>query len=269
MQVLFLKSKWEVPSWSLADFLARVRDDGFDGTELFLPFLDEGPELVQELHQHHGLELALAIVTEGDTAPAHMDALDEAFERAARYRPILINGHVGRDILAFDDNVRLVERALTLSAETGIPFVLETHRRRPTFSAPHTVRLLDALPDLHLNLDVSHWMVVHESDLSDQEDAIARVVERTRHVHARVGFEEGPQVPDPRAPEWNAQLRRHLRIWRDVVDAGRHAGVPRLCFTPEFGPPPYQPTLPYTEQPVADVWSANVAMRNMLLDALV
>lgn len=268
MQVLFLKSKWEAPGRSLAAFLGDVRDDGFDGSELFLPFLEEGPELVKELHEAHGLELALAIVTDGDTPSAHASELERAFDRAARYQPILINGHVGRDIFPFEENVRLLERAVTLSAETGIPFVLETHRRRPTFSAPATRQVLDALPDLYLTLDVSHWMVVHESDLSDQEETLARVVERTRHVHARVGFEEGPQVPDPRAPEWHAHLRRHLRIWLDVVEAGRHAGVPRLCFTPEFGPPPYQHTLPYTRQPVADVWSANVAMRNMLLDEL-
>lgn len=268
MQVLFLKSKWEVPGWSLGDFLARVRDDGFDGSELFLPFLDVEPAEVRDLHEQGGLALALAVATEGDTPAHHADALERAFERAEPYRPLLINGHVGRDIFGFEDNLVLIERALSLSVETGIPFVLETHRRRPTYSAPATARLLDALPDLHLNLDVSHWMVVHESDLADQEDTLARAVARTRHVHARVGYEEGPQVSDPRAPEWSAHLRRHLRIWRDVVEAAKRAGAQRLCFTPEFGPPPYQQTLPYTEQPMTDVWSANVAMRNLLLDAV-
>jgi len=27
-----------------------------------------------------------------------------------------------------------------------------------------------------------------------------------------------------------------------------------MTFTPEFGPPTYMPALPYTRQPVADLW---------------
>jgi hypothetical protein len=32
----------------------------------------------------------------------------------------------------------------------------------------------------------------------------------------------------------------------------------------EFGPPNYLPTLPYTQQPVADQWAINVYMMQML-----
>ena len=33
-----------------------------------------------------------------------------------------------------------------------------------------------------------------------------------------------------------------------------------MTFTPEFGPPGYMPTLPYTKQPVADLWELNAWM---------
>jgi hypothetical protein len=37
---------------------------------------------------------------------------------------------------------------------------------------------------------------------------------------------------------------------------------------PEFGPPGYMPTLPFTNQPVADAWRVNVEMRKLLIEAL-
>lgn len=265
MQLLFLKSKWEAPHLPIGVFLERVKDDGFDGAELFLPTLHEEPDTLRGLLTAHGLELALSIATEGATPEEHLADLERGFDRAAEYRPLLVNGHVGRDIFPFDDNLRIFRAAMRLSEGHGIPFVAETHRRRPTYSAVETRKYLEALPQLRLNADFSHWMVVHESDLHDQPDTVDLAIRRSRHIHARIGYEEGPQVNDPRAPEWGAHLRTHLRCWRDIVDHCRREGAPRLTITPEFGPPPYQHTLPYTRQQVADPWELNVAMRDRLL----
>lgn len=264
MHLIFLKSQWEAPELGLEAFLQRVASDGFDGTELFLPALEEDADDVASLHEQFGLSLALSIVTEGSTPDQHVRDVQVGFARAAEYRPMVINLHAGRDIFAFDDNVRIFRRALEASVEHDIAVVLETHRRRPTYSAIETHKYLDALPALRLNADFSHWMVVHESDLSDQEETLDLAIRRSRHIHARVGYEQGPQVPDPRAPEWNTHLHHHIRLWRDIVDHCRNEGVERLCITPEFGPPPYQQTLPYTRQPMANVWDINVAMKNLL-----
>ncbi len=38
------------------------------------------------------------------------------------------------------------------------------------------------------------------------------VIESTVHVHARVGYEQGPQVPDPRLPEWRYALEKIRRL---------------------------------------------------------
>jgi len=74
----------------------------------------------------------------------------------------------------------------------------------------------------------------------------------------------GPQVNDPRAPEWAAHVERHIELWRRVVDHCRTNGLATLAITPEFGPHPYVPTLPYTVSPVVDVWEVNVFMKDML-----
>ena len=110
-------------------------------------------------------------------------------------------------------------------------------------------------------------MVVHESDLSDQEEALALAIGRSRHIHARVGYEEGPQVPDPRAPAWQGHVAWHLALWQRIADAQQTTGAERLTVTPEFGPP-YMHTQPFMEEPVADTWEVNGYMRDLLKKAL-
>jgi sugar phosphate isomerase/epimerase len=271
MELLFAKSFWEVDAalpFRFDDLLAMVAEAGFDATELFLPFFEGGPKRTITQHSKHGLGLIGAIATVGDTPEEHRASLETQVARAVRFEPLLINSHTGRDIFSFDDNLRIFERALELSERYGVGIVHETHRTRPTYSAIDTVRYLEALPELRLTADVSHWMVVHESDLSDQPEAVAQLVERSDHIHARVGFEEGPQVADPRAPEWRGHLERHADIWKGIASAHRARGSDLLTVTPEFGPFPYVPTIPFTRQPLVDVWEVNLDMKEALEVAL-
>jgi hypothetical protein len=49
-----------------------------------------------------------------------------------------------------------------------------------------------------------------------------------------------------------------------VIELRRAAGAARMTLTPEFGPVPYTPTLPYTQQEVSNAWELNVAMLALL-----
>ncbi|MFW5973550.1 MAG: sugar phosphate isomerase/epimerase family protein, partial [Bacteroidota bacterium] len=264
MNIIYCKSKWEMWNDPLDAFLQRARNDGFGATELYLKTVSESPDEVRDMHRHHGLQLVGQILTEGDTASDHLRSLDAFFAFAAECRPILINHHAGRDIFSFEDNVRIFGRIIELGRSTGIPVVVETHRGRPTYSARETLRYLDTLPELRLTADFSHWMVVHESDLRDQEDALTEAIRHSHHIHARVGYEEGPQVPDPRAPEWNGHVERHLELWKRIAREALLRGQTALTITPEFGPPPYMHTIPHENRPVADTWEVNVYIKGLL-----
>ena len=71
-------------------------------------------------------------------------------------------------------------------------------------------------------------------------------------------------MSDPRAPEWSEALEAHLAWWQGILRHNRQIGTPVLPITPEFGPPAYMQTLPYTRQPVASLWDVNVYMMEML-----
>ena len=131
------------------------------------------------------------------------------------------------------------------------------------FAAPVAKRFLEAIPGLRLTLDISHWCNVSESLLADQQATVDLAISRTDHVHARIGHPEGPQVNDPRAPEWENAAKAHFAWWDKVVSAKQNAGQTMTILT-EFGPVDYMPALPYTRQPVADQWAINYHMLQLL-----
>ncbi|HEX4850525.1 MAG TPA: sugar phosphate isomerase/epimerase, partial [Puia sp.] len=180
-----------------------------------------------------------------------------------RQRPLYINCHSGRDYFSYDQNKTFIDHTVELSKKTGITICHETHRSRMLFAAPVGRNFIEKNPDLRVTFDVSHWCNVSESLLQDQSETIDLTLPRVDHIHARIGHPEGPQVNDPRAPEWESALQAHFAWWDRVVEFKKKDGK-RLTILTEFGPPDYMPTLPYTREPLADQWAINVHMMQLL-----
>lgn len=244
---------------SVSDFCAQAKEAGYDGVEVWLPSEEREQErLLAALDQH---QLAYGFLAAGSDRQfeKHQSQFEASVEAALRYRPAFVNCHSGRDYFSLEQNRRLLDFTTRLSADRGIPIYHETHRSRMLFAAPIAQEYLRAVPELQVTLDISHWCNVHESLLQDQEETVALAIDRTGHVHSRVGHPEGPQVSDPRAPEWSAAVDAHWAWWDQVVRACLDQGKP-LTMTTEFGPPAYMPTVPYTQQPLANQWEINVYM---------
>jgi sugar phosphate isomerase/epimerase len=162
---------------------------------------------------------------------------------------------VGSDSWPLAVAVDFFGRALVLGKQLGAELSFETHRSRPTFHPWATHALLEALPELRVTCDFSHWCVVCERLPDDA--ALALPIERARHLHARVGYAQGPQVPDPRAPEFELELMAHEGWWRRIAQSVRARGPGLVSVTPEFGPDGYLQQAPYTRQPVANLAELN------------
>jgi sugar phosphate isomerase/epimerase len=269
LKLIFGKSKWEMWDDPLEVFLERVAASGFEATEIYLGSLRESPGEIARLHSNYGLRLIGQILTQGQSPQDHIKSLESQFEFAVQCQVTFINSHTGRDIFGFEENIQIFERLTQLSRGSGIHILVETHRGRPTYSAIETCKYLEAIPELRLTADFSHWMVVHESGLEDQRSNLELAIARADYIHARVGYAEGPQIPDPRAPEWQQAVTRHLQLWQQIIDQHKSDGRDSLYITPEFGPPAYMHTAPFTNQPVGDVWEQNVYMKDLLARTLV
>jgi hypothetical protein len=179
-------------------------------------------------------------------------------------KPNYINSHTGKDFYNFSDNCSIIEYAEQLSKSSGIPIWHEIHRGRFSFHAKTLLSYLELFPNLQLIADFSHFCVVSESNLEDQSTILAKIYPHIKHIHARVGFEQSPQVNNPFAPEWKNHLEHYLNWWNEIIAVHEKRKVPELTITPEFGPFPYMPQEPFTQKPLANQWETNLEMKNYL-----
>lgn len=210
-----------------------------------------------------GIPYIAEICTGGSYSPAssvsfetHLADFHAQLFRAVEARPLFCTCLVGSDSWPLSVAVDFYGRALEIGAQLGVELSFETHRSRPTFHPWVTRELLLTLPALQLTCDFSHWCVVCER-LPDDEAVLELVIGRARHLHARVGYAQGPQVPDPRAPEYETELVTHEGWWRRIAHAQVARGQALISATPEFGPDGYLQLLPFTRQPVADLADIN------------
>lgn len=263
-----MKIKFYAPHWGntlpFEVFCKNVKSAGYEGVEMDLPLEKESRQEILAMLKDHDLELI------GQYWQSLERNIDEHARNYAKYlrnlieaEPVFINCQTGKDYYNFEQNSRLFELATQMSAQSGIPILHETHRGKCLYAANITHDYLTRLPDLRITLDISHWCNVHESLLADQVEEVSLAIRHTDHIHSRVGHSEGPQVNDPRAPEWAEALETHLGWWDRVVARHTDEGTP-LTVTTEFGPTPYMPLVPFTQMPLANQWEINVHMMNLL-----
>jgi sugar phosphate isomerase/epimerase len=252
---------------TMDEFCAKVKKEGYDGIELWWPTNNKkAQDDIFAALKKYDLEIGFLCGGSQSNPQEHLAFFKNMIDAAAKQniqRPLYINNHSGRDHFSFDDNKKFIEHTQALAKETGILICHETHRGRMLFAAHITRKFIESFPELRLTLDISHWCNVHESLLADQQETVEMALSRTDHIHARIGHPEGPQVNDPRAPEWEPVVKQHFEWWDKIVERKKKNGELVTILT-EFGPPDYMPTLPYTKQPLGNQWEINVHMMQVL-----
>ncbi|MDQ3536533.1 MAG: sugar phosphate isomerase/epimerase [Bacteroidota bacterium] len=244
-------------------FCSKIKEAGYDGAEVwFIADPLERKEFITAF-QKYNLTFGLLVGGNDKDYKNHLLQFKSSLEGAVALKPVYINCHSGRDHFSFDQNRAFIDFSVDLASKSKVPVYHETHRSRILYSAPVARHFIEMIPDIRLTLDISHWCCVHESLLGDQQETISMVLNKTNHIHARIGHPEGPQVNDPRAPEWKDAVNAHLSWWDQVVNRKKQEGQLMTMLT-EFGPVGYLPALPYTRLPVADQWEINKYMLELL-----
>lgn len=261
-QLLVFATNWGFTgSWN--EFCKKVKAAGYDGIEVWYPSEAKDREEFLKAAGEAGLQFGFLVGGSDKSPNKHFSQFKESLEAAVLIKPVYINCHSGRDYFSFDENRKFMELTFGISRQHGVPIYHETHRSRILYSAPVARQFMDKISDLRLTFDVSHWCNVHESLLEDQADTVSLAIQRTDHIHARIGHPEGPQVNDPRAPEWKKAFEAHLAWWDRIIEIKKREGAKMTVLT-EFGPADYMPTLPYTRQPLSNQWEINTFMLEVL-----
>lgn len=257
MELVLIRHLWGVNlSGGIRPHLANWRKIGYQGLEFSTRRLPDALE-IRRLLKVEGLvwvpQVFSNMMEGGGSVAQHLKSLREQIQECLDDVPLFINAHSGSDAWSLNEAEDFYGEAGKLETELGVALSHETHRSRYFGNPWNTSRLLERIPDIRLTCDFSHWVCVAERLLVDADPILLRAAQNCHHLHARVGYEQGPQVPDPRDPRWDTHLQAHERWWRMIWSARQGQGVEKLTLTPEFGPPPYQHTLPFTQQPVGDL----------------
>ena len=251
MELKVFKSLWGFGP--ITEFtLAAVAAKGYGGIEFKSVSIFDDSSFREWLYKYH-FDFIAQIHTEGNSVEENLISFESLIQRALSFKPILINSQSGRDFWSYSQKCRFLEKALRIEEKYAVPVAHETHRSRISFTPWDTSALVETFPSLKICADFSHWVNVCERLLTTESSQLEKVIPACLHIHARVGYEQGPQVPDPQAPEYSTQVSAHEKWWQQIWQNQNDRGMPVSTVCPEYGPVPYQHSVPFTNKPVSDI----------------
>src|SRR3984885_721292 len=238
-QALWAMDRLVAPEATVAEKFDRVRDAGFQGMAIDLGALSlEEAEATVPPFARPGLRGGLTAF------PASVEALRPALLLAHRIAaPFVVV--IGQEMpVRLTDMVPVIEGWLRLAEQESMPIQFETHRNCITNDLFTTVQLLDAVPEMRLAADLSHYVVDREMPCPPPpalQKLITQILNRSDSFQGRVAARGQIQVAlsFPQNAKWVALFRDW---WRQGFAAwlARHAGEDSaVVFLCELGPPDY------------------------------
>ena len=221
--------------WPLEEKLEMIATAGYDGVDVVAR--DPIAGRIGPLLDRYGL--AATVTAFPKSVPDLEPAIGLARNLGARHLNII--GQVYP--FTVEAGAAYVHGWLRLCETAGVPVTIETHRDAITTDLLYTLQLMDAVPEMRLSADLSHFVVAREFGwpISDAVHAqITLVLQRADAFQGRVASREQVQLPIgfPQHRDWFEVFlgwwEEGFRLWRN-----RAATDARLNFLCELGPKEY------------------------------
>jgi len=226
------------PERSMEENFSMVAEAGYHGICLD-PAVVEIPQTLalRPLFEKYGLRCMI------NAFPYAIEEMQPLLQAARTMGACHVNAIGGVMPLTVTEGVPVARRWIRDAEAAGVPLMFETHRDSLLNDMHYTLRMLDAVPEMRLCADLSHFVVDREMRLPLRETDrrhVQKVLQRADCFQGRVANREQVQIqigfPQHRA--WVEQFknwwREGIRAWRD-----RNPDDATLVFLCELGPPPY------------------------------
>lgn len=221
---------------------ARVADAGYDGMGIDLGVTPlEKAAAMEPLFARHNLGCLITAFVKS------IDGMKPVLDLAKRLNARHVN-LIGQVMpLGVDATVPVARRWIEMANAAGIELQFETHRNSITNDMFATLQLIDAVPEMMLCADLSHYVVGREFDFPPDartQNHISRLLQRSGSFQGRIASRQQIQVPFgfPQYQKWLglflAWWEEGFRHWRQ---SGSHGPLNFLC---ELGPHEYAMTGP-------------------------
>ena len=170
--------------------------------------------------------------------------------------------------LSVEGMIPVIRRWIDMSDEIGMPIQFETHRNCITNDLYATLCLIDAVPEMRLCADLSHFVVDREFKLPlDHRDQglIQRILDRADRFPGRVASRQQIQLQldFPQHQKW---VELFQGWWHDGLESWRARNAAGDCvFLCELGPPEYAMTGPDGRE-LSNRWEEALTIKNWVAD---
>lgn len=265
MKLLILCTQWGSENLPIEEFFMKVKEAGYDGIDTWVPEdINEKKKFISLLDKYHLKIVSHQHQAKGNDIDEYCKSLEHYLSLSLECNPLLINSHSGTDYFTLEEQLRVIDTAEEFSVKHNIVVAHETHRGRIGFSPYNAMELFKQRPAMKITADFSHWVCVTESFLEYSSVIMEEAIKRTKHIHARVGYTQGPQIPDPRLTAWQKPVNFFLNIWEQIITCQKLLNAKFFTITTEFGPPPYMWTKTNDNTPIESQWEINLFMKDLL-----
>jgi hypothetical protein len=247
--------------WTIEEKFEKIAEAGFTGILGFLPPPHE-EELWHRLLEQYQFSFGI------HSFPAVRSDLTSILKAAKAFGVQYINSQVTHSFVTGEQAQVLLAELIEEAANEQIPYFIETHRGRITQDLIRTVEYVNALPNLRLTIDLSHYIVAGEmlSESEQAESCFAQLLMRTSSLHARVS--NGEQIQVDIGNGQHSMLESYKRWWEQGIRCWLKEAQPGdvLPFVTELGPPPYSITTFKNERfvEISDRWEQALVLKQII-----
>lgn len=227
--------------WSLEEKFEQIAKAGFTGIFGGLPSPQEETlwrRLMAEYKFSFGLE----------SFPTEPADLRDLLHRASDFEVLYVNAQIPDAFTVGQAALNRIQGLLEEADRFDVPFFVETHRGTITQDLLRATAYVDALPDMQLTMDLSHYVLAGEMYAFDKADPyFETLLTRTSCIHGRVTngqqiqIDMGPNGEHPMVAQFVRWWQRGMAHWRQravcgdvlpfVCEIGHHYAV-----TPNYLP---------------------------------
>jgi hypothetical protein len=249
-----------VPERPMEDNFKMAAEAGYHGLCID-PAIHEIEDCLKlkPLYRDYGLKCMV------NAFPASLAELPPLLGLATELEASLVNV-IGQVMpLTVEDGIPVIRQWMSDAEQAGLPLLFETHRDCTLNDLFYTLQLIEAVPEMRLCADLSHYVIDREMRLPLSEtdrDYMHRILERSDCFQGRIANREQVQVQIdfPQHQDWVRQFRDW---WKDGINMWRHRNDENatLIFLCELGPPPYAMT-DANQAELSDRWQEALTIRS-------
>jgi hypothetical protein len=210
------------------------------------------------LYREYGLKCMV------NAFPATLAELAPLLDLAVELEASLVNV-IGQVMpLTVAEGERVVRHWMEDARRAGLPLLFETHRDCTLNDLHYTLQLIEAIPEMRLCADLSHYVIDREMRLplrDTDRKFMQRILQRSDCFQGRIANREQIQVQIgfPQHQPWVEQFKVW---WRDGIAMwrARNDEDATLVFLCELGPPPYAMT-DANQAELSDRWQEALQIR--------